>query len=82
MSYGIWVMDIDTDKIDETVLALLHLGVHGKGRTWKSFDRDAMQRLHAKGFIFDPANKTQSVLLTDEGMREAERLFRRLFARG
>jgi hypothetical protein len=74
-------MDIDTDKIDETVLALLHLGVHGRGRAWKGFDRDALQRLHAKGFIFDPANKTQSVLFTPEGEREAERLFRKLFAR-
>jgi hypothetical protein len=74
-------MDIDSDKIDETVLALLHLGVHGRGRAWKRFDADALQRLHAKGFIFDPDNKTQSVLFTAEGEREAERLFRKLFAR-
>ena len=75
-------MDIDTDKIDEAVLALLHLGLHGEGRTWKGFDWHAMNRLHQKGFIFDPVNKAKSVVFTDEGEREAERLFRKLFTRG
>jgi hypothetical protein len=74
-------MEIDTDKIDEAVLALLHLGRHGRGRTWKSFDWDAMNRLHEKGYIFDPVNKAKSVVMTEEGEREAERLFRKLFAR-
>jgi hypothetical protein len=41
-----------------------------------------MNRLHQKGFIFDPVNKAKSVVFTDEGEREAERLFRKLFARG
>jgi hypothetical protein len=74
-------MEIDTDKIDEAVLALLHLGLHGKGRAWKGFDWEAMQRLYAKGYLFDPANKAKSVLLTADGEREAERLFRKLFIR-
>jgi hypothetical protein len=39
-----------------------------------------MARLHAKGgFIFDPVNKAKSVMLTDEGLRESKRLFRKLF---
>ena len=75
-------MDIDTDKIDEAVLALLWLGRHGPGRAWKGFDWDAMSRLHEKGHIFDPVNKAKSVVFTEEGEREAERLFRKLFARG
>jgi hypothetical protein len=29
----------------------------------------------------DPVNKAKSVVLTDEGEREAERLFQKLFAR-
>ena len=28
-------MDIDTDKIDEAVLALLHLTLHDGNRVWK-----------------------------------------------
>ena len=42
-------MNIDTAKIDEAVLALLYLGRHDGDRTWKSFDWDAMNRLHRKG---------------------------------
>jgi hypothetical protein len=44
-----------------------------------SFDWNAMDRLHAKGMIEDPANKTKSVVLTEEGLRRAEALFRGLF---
>ncbi len=45
-------MEIDRDKIDEAVLALLYLGRHDDIRSWKTFDWDAMDRLHAKGMIF------------------------------
>jgi len=74
-------MDIDTDRIDEAVLALLLLGLHDGGRVWKGFDWGAMDRLHAKGFISNPAGKAKSVVLTEEGQREAERLFEKMFAR-
>jgi hypothetical protein len=39
-------MDIDTDRIDDAVLALMWLGFHDGARAWKSFDWDAMDRLH------------------------------------
>ena len=74
-------MDIDTKKIDETVLALLHLTLHDGSRAWKGFDWDTMNRLHQKGFIKDPVGKAKSVVLTDEGLRESERLFKMLFAK-
>jgi len=44
-------MEYDYDKIDEMVLALLRLGLHEECRVWKGHDWDAMDRLHAKGFI-------------------------------
>jgi len=44
-------MDIDNDKIDQAVLALLFLGIHEGARTWKGFDWDSLDRLHEKGFI-------------------------------
>jgi hypothetical protein len=44
-------MDFDPDKIDDAVLALLLLGRHDEVRAWKTFDWDAMERLHEKGFI-------------------------------
>jgi hypothetical protein len=74
-------MELDTDKIDQAVLALLGLGQHDGYRTWKSFDWDSMGRLHAKGYIADPVNKTKSVLFTEEGARESQRLLQALFAR-
>jgi Domain of unknown function (DUF6429) len=72
-------MGVDSEKLDETVLALLHLGLHEGNRTWKSFDWDVMGRLHAKGYISDPVNKAKSVMFTEEGLRESQRLFRRFF---
>ena len=59
--------DVDTDKIDDAVLALLHLGLHDHGRAWKGFDWDALARLHAKGMIGDPVGKARSVVFTEEG---------------
>lgn len=73
-------MDVDIDRIDEAVLALLYLGLHDGARAWKSFDWDAMSRLHDKGYIGDPVGKAKSVVFTEEGLRESERLFTKLFA--
>ena len=75
-------MDIDRDHIDDAVLALLFLGRHDGIRTWKSFDWAAMERLHTKGLISDPVGKTKSVVFTDEGLRQSEALFRKLFTAG
>ncbi|WP_306752794.1 DUF6429 family protein [Paracoccus actinidiae] len=72
-------MEIDRDKIDEAVLALLWLTLHDERRAWKGFDWDALERLHARGLIADPVNKAKSVILTDEGLRQSEELFRALF---
>jgi Domain of unknown function (DUF6429) len=47
-------MELDQDKIDDVVLALLYLGLHDGARAWKSFDWDAMDRLHEKGYISNP----------------------------
>jgi uncharacterized protein DUF6429 len=74
-------MAIDTDRIDDYVLALLLLGRHDGQRVWKSFDWDAMDRLHKKGLISDPVGPAKSVVLTDEGLEKAERMFRDLFAK-
>jgi len=72
-------MKIDLDAVDDTVLALLYLTLHDRNRAWKSFDWDVLNRLHERGLIGDPVNRTKSIVLTDEGLRESERLFMRLF---
>lgn len=75
-------MEIDKDKIDDAILALLYLTLDRDGRAWKGFDWSAMNRLHEKGFIGDPVNKAKSVWLTDEGIARSERLFREMFIVG
>ena len=73
-------MDVDADKIDEAVLALLQLGLHDKIRAWKAFDWAAMERLYAKGLITNPVGKAKSVAFTEDGMRRSEVLLKKLFA--
>ncbi len=53
----IWSMDIDTDNIDEAVLALLYLTLHDGVRAWKGHDWDALDRLYRKGMIDNPVGK-------------------------
>jgi hypothetical protein len=69
------------DKIDETVLALLHLTLHNGARAWKGHDWEALNRLHRKGMIDNPIGKAKSVVLPDQGLAESARLFRKLFER-
>ena len=72
-------MEIDKNKIDDAILALLYLTLDRDGRAWKGVDWSAMSRLHEKGFIGDPVNKAKSVWLTDEGIARSEQLFREMF---
>lgn len=74
------------DKIDDAVLALLYLTSFTEGkqplavtRAWKGHDWDALKRLHEKGLIGDPVGKAKSVVLTDQGCKQAEALFQELF---
>jgi len=75
-------MEYDKDKVDEAVLALLFLTLHDEGRAWKGHDWDALGRLHEKGMICDPVGKAKSVVLTEEGLRQSERLFAKYFSKG
>ena len=71
-------MTYDTDKLDEVVLALLHLNSftdHGVTRAWKGLDWDSLDRLHARGLISDPKSKAKSVVLSDDAARLAAELF-------
>jgi hypothetical protein len=72
-------MALDTDRIDEAVLALLYLGLHDHCRAWKGFDWHAMDRLHEKGMIDNPVSKAKSVVFTAEGLRRSQELFEKMF---
>jgi hypothetical protein len=75
-------MVYDKEKVDEMVLALMWLVIHGdrhEVRAWKSFDWDTLDRLHEKGLISDPKSKAKSVALSDEAVRLSESLFKKYF---
>ena len=74
-------MDIDAEKSQQAVIALLHLNTidekSGK-RAWKALPWGVMDQLHDKGYISDPATKAKSVRLSDEGARLSKELFEKL----
>ncbi len=70
---------LDTDQIDDAVLALLYLGRHDECRAWKGFDWGALDRLHKRGMIGDPVGKAKSVVFSQEGLRRSEELFAAMF---
>jgi hypothetical protein len=74
-------MKIDEDKIDEAALALFYLTIHDECRAWKQFDWQVTNRLFEKGLICNPVGKSKSVVLTDEGMKKSETLFKKLFTK-
>lgn len=74
-------MELDTNKIDEAVLALLYLGLHDGARAWKGFDWEAMDRLCQQGYITDPRGKAKSVVFTEEGLQRAKSLLVKLFGK-
>lgn len=80
MCYSLF-MEIDEDKINDAVLGLLWLTLHDERRAWKGMDWSALDRLHRKGLIHDPVNRSKSVVLTDEGLQRSKALFQRLFTR-
>ncbi len=72
-------MEINEDSVDDAVLALLWLTLHDRGRAWKGHDWDVLGRLHEKGLILDPVGKGKSVVLTNDGLRRSEEMFKTLF---
>ena len=77
-------MEIDTNKIDEAVLALLYLTRCGEkfgAAAWTGHDWEALSRLHEKGYIDNPVSKNKSVGITEEGMAKAEELFWKHFGK-
>jgi hypothetical protein len=82
-------MEIDENRIDDAVLALLLLGLHavlallllglhGRQRAWKSSDWDVFDRLDAKDLISDPVGKAKWVMFTVGGLGGAHSRFREM----
>jgi uncharacterized protein DUF6429 len=76
-------MDVDQEKVEQAVLALLYLTSFKDKfglRAWKGHDWQVMNVLHEKGYISNPATTAKSVALTDEGAQLSKALFEKLFA--
>ena len=73
-------MQYDDSKIDEAVLALLAVFSFDDGRSWKGYDFEVMDRLHAQGYIWEPRGKAKSVQLSEEGLKRGLELARELFS--
>ncbi len=69
-------MEIDTERVDAAVLALLLLGLHDGCRAWKGSIGTRWSGCTRRASSPIP-RKAKSVILTEEGQREAERLFAR-----
>ncbi len=74
-------MDLDTNRIDDAVLALLYLTLHDEHRASKGFDRESLGRLHARGMIDNPAGEAKSLEFTPDGLERSKELFEAMFVR-
>jgi hypothetical protein len=72
---------VDGDRVDEAALAIMFLGLHDGWRAWKGIDWEVLNRLHDRGFITDPRSKAKSVIFTEGGLEESQRLLAMLFGR-
>ncbi|WP_300074473.1 DUF6429 family protein [uncultured Ruegeria sp.] len=74
-------MELDNDKLDAVALAVLSLTLHDGRRVWKGIDWAITDRLYEKGLIENPAGRVKSLVLTDEGLAEAEAVLVGMFGK-
>lgn len=71
-------MEYDQNKVDEIILALLHLTSSTDQfgtRAWKAFDWQSMDRLFKKGYISDPNEKGATLTFSKEGADLSRQMF-------
>jgi hypothetical protein len=72
-------LKLNEERIDDAVLALLYLNLYHCGVVCRGFDWDAMNRLHEKGLISDPVRKVKSVGFSEDGEKQARKIFEQMF---
>lgn len=61
-------MKINTTAIHDVVFTILRLAQYDYDRAWKDFDWMCLTDIYECGFIHNPLNKANSVLLAEEGL--------------
>ncbi len=74
-------MEFNERKVDDAVLALLYLTLHDGNRAWKTIDFAAINRLQEQGFLSATVSRAKSVVFTEKGLRAAEQLAAKQFAK-
>jgi len=72
------MMATDNKKIDDAVLALLHLTLHDQSHASAGFAPEALRRLHESGMIEYPED-ADSIELTPDGLQRSKTLFNAMF---
>ncbi|OQY44848.1 MAG: hypothetical protein B6242_11770 [Anaerolineaceae bacterium 4572_78] len=75
-------MKYDKDKVDEVALALLSLTAYEDEfchRAWKNLDWNILDSLYEKGYISNPKSKSKSVIMTEDGLKLSQELFKKHF---
>ena len=77
-------MNYNESKVDELTLALMFLTtvpMQGQMRSWKGYDWDTLNRLHAAGLISNPVSAAKSVALSEAGLKRSAELFEQYFGK-
>ena len=74
-------MNLDIDKLDAAALAILSLTLHDGRRVWKGIDWAITDRLNDKGLIENPASRAKALVLTEDGLAEAEAALAGMFGK-
>ncbi len=74
-------MEFDERKVDQAVLTVLFLTLHDGNRAWKTIDFAAIDRLQEQGFLSGTVSRAKFVVFTEKGLRAAEQLAAKQFAK-
>lgn len=74
-------MELDNDKLDAAALAILSLTLHDGRRVWKGIDWAITDRLYEKSLIENPSGRAKSLVLTDDGLAQAEAVLVGMFGK-
>lgn len=71
--------DVDTDRVDQTILALLWLNLKVTGAAWRGFDWEAMARRHGRGLISNRSERPTPLNCPQKDLRRPDACLTKCF---